>query len=76
MHTFTDEQKAEIANKAQYIETKEKLLKKYKDLGEALDFAIDDVEKGLAEEKREQLAIKIKSLSAKVREIEAMEKRV
>ena len=74
MHTYTDEEKIELENKEEYIATKAKLLKEYKSYKEDLEFADDDFEEGLIQNKRDKLSVKIKSLSAKLREIESLEK--
>jgi len=74
MHTYTDEEKIELENKEEYIATKVKLLKEYKSHEEDLEFADDDFEEGLIQNKRDKLSVKIKSLSAKLREIESLEK--
>ncbi len=73
MDTFTEEQKIELENKTHYIALKEKYLKQYKVLANELEYAMDDVEAGLAENKRQKLAAEIKILSQKLRDIEAME---
>jgi len=72
MRTLTEEEKTELENKTQYIALKEKYLKQYKALANELEYAMDDVETGLAEKKRQKLAIEIKILSQKLRDIEAM----
>ena len=74
MHTFTDEEKTELENKEEYITTKEKLLKEYKSYEEDLDFANDDFEEEIIQNKRDKLSHKIKDLSAKLRNIESLEK--
>ncbi len=74
MHTYTDEEKTELENKEEYIATKVKLLKEYKSYEEDLEFADDDFEEGLIQNKRDKLSVKIKSLSEKLRQIESLEK--
>lgn len=74
MHTYTDEEKIELENKEEYIATKVKLLKEYKSYEEDLEFADDDFEEGLIQNKRDKLSVKIKSLSEKLRQIESLEK--
>ncbi len=73
MKTLTDEQKIEIENKETYIEQKAELLKEYKSYAENLEFADDEFEEDLIMQKREKLAVQIKSLGAKIREIESLE---
>lgn len=46
--------------------TKEKLMRSYRQLNEALDYAMDNVEEGLIREKREALAQRIRTLSAEI----------
>jgi len=74
MHTFTDEEKIELEKKQEYITTKEKLLKEYKSYEEDLEFADDDFEEGLIQNKRDKLSVEIKNLSEKLRNIESLEK--
>ena len=69
----TDEQKSELENKDTYIELKAKLLKEYKSYEENLEYADDEFEEGLILQKREKLAIQIKDLASKLREIDALE---
>ena len=71
MKTLTDEQKTEIENKETYIEEKAALLKEYKSYAENLEYADDEFEEDLIMQKREKLAVQIKSLGAKIREIES-----
>jgi hypothetical protein len=73
MRTLTDEQKIEIENIEAYIEKKAELLKEYKSYAEKLEYADDEIEEGMAMQKREKLAVQIKALGAKIREIEALE---
>ncbi len=51
------------------ISKKNKLLIKYKALAEPLEYAQNDFEKGLIEEKRAALAKEIKSLAAQIEQI-------
>ena len=73
MRTLTDEEKTEVDNKNLYIAQKAKLLHTYKSYAEKLAYANNDFDKGFIVEKREKLAIKIKSLGAKIRAIETIE---
>ena len=73
MRTLTDEQKIEIENKETYIEEKAALLKEYKSYAENLEFADDEFEEDLIMQKREKLAVQIKALGAKIREIKTLE---
>ncbi len=73
MRTLTDEEKTEVSNKDLYIEQKAKLLHTYKSYAEELAYADNDYDKGFIIEKREKLALKIKSLGAKIREIKTLE---
>jgi len=70
---LTEEQLQEIAKKEKYLQHKEQLLEKRKALRNDLSYAQDRVEEGLIEEERERLAAKIRSLAAKIREIETWE---
>lgn len=76
MRILTDEEKSEVDNKNLYIEQKDKLLHAYKSYAEELAYAQNDVDKGFIIEKREKLALQIKSLGAKIREIETIETEV
>ncbi len=60
-------------DKEKLIEQKARLLKEYKSYEKDLEFALNDYEKGLITETRDQLAVKIKALGAQIREIEAPE---
>ncbi len=73
METLTDEQKTEIENKETYIEEKAALLREYKSYAENLEYADDEFEEDMIMQKREKLAVQIKSLGAKIREIESLE---
>ena len=73
MRALTDEQKIEIENKETYIEEKAALLKEYKSYAENLEFADDEFEEDMIMQKREKLAVQIKSLGAKIREITSFE---
>ncbi len=73
MRTLTDEQKTDIENKTKYKELKTELLKEYKSYAENLEYADDEFEEDLIMQKREKLAVQIKSLGAKIREINTLE---
>ncbi len=73
MVTLTDEQIAEAEKKPEYIELKAKLLKEYKSYEQNLEYADDEFEEDLIMQKREKLAMQIKDLGAKIREIETLE---
>ncbi len=73
MATLTDEQKIELENKPEYIKKKTELLKEYKSYEQNLEYADDEFEEDLILQKREKLALQIKSLGAKIREIESLE---
>ena len=73
MTTLTDEEKIEIDKKVEYVEQKTKLLKEYKSYEQNLEYADDEFEEGLILQKREKLAVQIKALGAKIREIESLE---
>ena len=75
MTTLTDEQeqKTEIENREKYIEEKAELLKEYKSYAENLEYADDEFEEDMIMQKREKLAVQIKALGAKIREIKALE---
>jgi len=70
---FTQEQQQEIAKKTDYTAQKERLLKKRKALLDALAYAENNVEEGLIKEERDRLAVTIKELAAKLRQIELWE---
>lgn len=76
MRTLTDKEKTEVSNKNLYIEQKAKLLHTYKSYAPKLTYANNDVDKGFIIEKREKLALQIKTLGAKIREIEMIEAEV
>ena len=73
MVTLTDEQKTEAEKKPEYVELKAKLLKEYKSYEINMEYADDEFEEDLIMEKREKLAVQIKDLGAKIREIESLE---
>jgi hypothetical protein len=73
MRTLTDEQKIELENKAQYEALKEKLLKEYKSYAQNLEYADDEFEEDIINQKREKLSVQIKDLGAKLREIKTLE---
>ncbi|SFV90400.1 hypothetical protein MNB_SV-4-754 [hydrothermal vent metagenome] len=70
---LTQEQMEEIAKKETYIAKKEELLKQRKALLHDLEYAENDMEEGLIQEKREHLAKEIKILASKIRKIESFE---
>ena len=72
MTTHSNEQKELIANKDVYENLKSKLLKEYKGYAQNLEHAEDTFEEGIYLEKREKLAVQIKDLGAKLREIETL----
>jgi len=72
MTTHSNEQKELIANKESYENLKSKLLKEYKSYAQNLEHAEDTFEEGIYLEKREKLAVQIKDLGAKLREIETL----
>ncbi len=74
MITVTDEEKTEAEKKAEYIELKAKLLKEYKSYEQNLEYADDEFEEDLIMQKREKLAMQIKDLGTKIRDIESLEK--
>jgi hypothetical protein len=75
MTTLTDEeeQKTEIENREKHIEEKAELLKEYKSYAQNLEYADDEFEEDMIMQKREKLAVQIKALGAKIREIESLE---
>jgi len=75
MTTLTDEeeQKTEIENREKYIKEKAELLKEYKSYAQNLEYADDEFEEDMIMQKREKLAVQIKALGAKIREIESLE---
>ncbi len=73
MRTLTEEQNLEIEKKNDYIEEKATLLKEYKSYAENLEFSDDEFEEDIIMQKREKLAVQIKGLGAKIREIESLE---
>ena len=73
MKTLSEEQIIEIENKETYSEEKAKLLKEYKSYEQNLEYADDEFEESLILDKREKLAVQIKALGAKLREIESLE---
>jgi len=72
MTSFTNEQKELIENKETYENLKSKLLKEYKGYAKNLEYAEDPFEEGIYLEKREKLALQIKDLGARLREIETL----
>ena len=73
MTTLTDEQKTEVEKKSEYIELKAELLKEYKSYEQNLEYADDEFEEDLIMQEREKLAIRIKGLGEKIRELETLE---
>lgn len=73
MQTLSEEQIIEIENREKYIEEKAALLKEYKSYEQNLEFADDEFEESLILDKRDKLAVQIKALGAKIREIESLE---
>jgi len=73
MKTLIDEQKTEIENKEAYIEEKAELLKEYKSYEQNLEYADDEFEESLILDKRNKLAVQIKALGEKIREMESLE---
>ena len=73
MQTVSEEQNIEIENREKYIEEKAELLKEYKSYEENIEFADDEFEEGLILDKRNKLAVQIKALGEKIREIESLE---
>ena len=73
MQTVSEEQNIEIENREKYIEEKAELLKEYKSYEENIEFADDEFEEGLILDKRNKLAVQIKALGAKIRDIESLE---
>jgi len=73
MRTFTDEQKIDIENREKYEALKEELLKEYKSYAENLEYADDEFEEDIINQKREKLAAQIKGIGVKLREIKALE---
>ena len=73
MQTLSEEQIIEIENREKYIEEKAELLKEYKSYEHNLEFSDDEFEEGLIVDKRTKLAVQIKALGAKIRDIESLE---
>ena len=73
MKTEIDEQKTGIENKETYIEEKAELLKEYKSYEQNLEYADDEFEESLILDKRNKLAVQIKALGEKIREMESLE---
>lgn len=73
MRTLTDEQKLDIENKEKYEALKAQLLKEYKSYAENLEYADDEFEEDIINQKREKLAAQIKDLGARIRGIESLE---
>ena len=73
MKVLSEEQIIEIENREKYIEEKAELLKEYKSYAENLEYADDEFEEDMIMQKREKLAVQIKALGAKIREIKTLE---
>jgi thermostable 8-oxoguanine DNA glycosylase len=73
MRTLTDEQTMELENKHRYVALKAELLKEYKSYAEKLEYVEDEYEESIIVQRREILAGQVKSLGAKIREIESWE---
>ena len=73
MRTLTDEQKLEVENLKTYETSKAELLKKYKGYAKDLEYIDDNFEEGVINQKREKLAVEIKDLGSRIREIKALE---
>ncbi|UFH58090.1 hypothetical protein [Sulfurovum mangrovi] len=74
MHTpLTEEQKELITQKESFIAQKATLLKEYKSYQNDLEYAADNFEESLIENKREKLATQIRTLGQQIREIESWE---
>lgn len=70
---LTEEQKELMAQKESFIAKKATLLKEYKSYQNDLEYAADDFEESLIENKREKLATQIRALGQQIREIESLE---
>jgi len=68
MQTITEE-KESIED---YIELKSKLLKEYKGYTKELEYADNNFDEGYFTEKKEKLAIQIKNLGEKIRQLEIL----
>ncbi|MEA1953908.1 MAG: hypothetical protein U9O24_05915 [Campylobacterota bacterium] len=73
MTPSTEEEKTPLEIKNEYIEEKAQLLKEYKSYEQNLEFADDEFEESLIVQTRDKLTVQIKSLGAKIREMEAVE---
>jgi hypothetical protein len=73
MKILSEEQIIEIENKEKYVVEKAELLKEYKSYAQNLEYADDEFEEDLMMQKREKLAVQIKALGKKIREIESVE---
>jgi hypothetical protein len=71
--TLTEEQRLKIEKKADYLAEKKALVTQRKALLEELEYAESDMEEGLILEKRDALAVQIKTLADTIRQIEAWE---
>ncbi len=68
----TKEEKSPEEIKAEYIEEKAKLLKEYKSYEQNLEYADDEFEEGIINQQRDALAVQIKALGAKIREMDSV----
>lgn len=75
MKTLSEDEILEIENKEQYIIDKANLLKEYKSYEENLEFSDDEFEESLILDKRNKLAIQIKALGDKIRNIALIEEK-
>jgi tRNA U34 5-carboxymethylaminomethyl modifying GTPase MnmE/TrmE len=73
MRTETDDQELTLENREKYEALKAELLQEYKSTATDLEYADDEFEEDIINQKREKLASKIKELSAKLREIKTLE---
>jgi hypothetical protein len=71
--TLAEEQRLKIEKKADYLAEKKALVTQRKALLEELEYAESDMEEGLILEKRDALAVQIKTLADTIRQIEAWE---
>jgi len=67
-----EEEKTPQEIKAEYIEEKAKLLKEYKSYEQNLEYADDEFEEGIINQQRDALAVQIKTLGAKIREMDSV----
>jgi len=67
-----EEEKTPQEIKAEYIEEKANLLKEYKSYEQNLEYADDEFEEGIINQQRDALAVQIKALGAKIREMDSV----